>query len=119
MYKAPTILPSSNSTFNQGLTDAMIRLLLTGLIDRGTSPDGDTSWATFQFNGAESVIFWGNPDEGHVNINMLAHQNFPLLIDLEDPELCQPEPHVKSRYGCTYSVNEACYVTVHPIAENV
>lgn len=97
----------------------MIRLLLTGLVEQGTSPDDGTSWATFRFSDNKKVIFWGSPDDGFVNINMLVHQNLPLLIDLEDPELCQSDDYVSSRYDCAYSVNEACYITVHPILENV
>jgi hypothetical protein len=91
----------------------MIRLALTKFIGQGVGSKYGSRWAKFDSEGT-IVVFWGSPEEGSVNINMLIHQDLPVIIDLGDPELCIPEPYIRDEYGCAYSVNEQCYVTVHP-----
>lgn len=92
-----------------------IRLLLCQLLGSGESPDDGTRWVKFKTQSGGIVVFWGGPDLGFVNVNMLQHQQTPLLIELNDPELCMPDAIVKQRYNCQYSVSEECLVTVYPV----
>lgn len=72
----------------------------------------------FQTQAEAIVIFWGSPDLGFVNVNMLQYQQMPLLIELNDPELCVPDAATKKKYQCQYSVNEECLLTVYPVISN-
>ena len=92
-----------------------IRLLFCQLLGSGGSPEDGTRWVKFQTQAEAIVIFWGSPDLGFVNVNMLQYQQMPLLIELNDPELCIPDAATKKKYQCKYSVNEECLLTVYPV----
>lgn len=98
----------------------MLRLCLTQLLKSGQSPEDGTNWATFQTACGSRIVFWGCPELGFVNINMLKHQTLPIVIDVEEePEDCLASPTVKQRYKCDFSVSEETYITVHPVAANI
>lgn len=61
------------------------------------------------------AVFWGSPDLGFVNINMLQHQQMPLLIELNDPERCVRDQITKNKDRCQYSVSEECPLTVYSV----
>ena len=92
-----------------------IRLLLNQHMGSGESPDDGTRWVKFKTQSGAIAVFWGSPDLGFVNVNMLQHQQMPLLIELNDPELCVPDGITKNKYHCQHSVSEECLVTVYPV----
>jgi len=91
----------------------MFHLRLTHLISSGQSPEDGTRWAVFQVESRSRVVFWGSPDRGSVNIELLKQQDLPLGIEVEeDLADCIASTYIKQRYKCSFSVSEETRITV-------
>lgn len=98
----------------------MFQLCLIQLLSSGQSPEDGTRWATFQTECGSRIVFWGSPDRGNVNVNMLKRQVLPVVIDVEeDLDNCLASSAVKQRYQCSFSVSEETCVTAHPVQANI
>lgn len=91
----------------------MFPLHLTHLISSGQSPEDCTRWAVYQAANGSRVVFWGSPDQGSVNIDLLKQQELPLSIDVdEDLADCIASPYIKKRYKCNLSISEDTCITI-------
>lgn len=66
-------------------------------------------------SGGGDRDFLGKPRSRFRQRQHLQYQQMPLLIELNDPELCIPDAATKKKYQCKYSVNEECLLTVYPV----
>ena len=90
----------------------MLHFLITEEIESSSSMDGHSLWTSYKTENGSKVIFWGSPGEGLRNINELKKHPLPILVELEDPELC----HTHSKYDCAYSVSEDCCISARSAA---
>lgn len=91
----------------------MLQLRLTKLLSSGQSTGDGTRWATFETECGSRIVFWGSPDRGNVNINLLKHQVLPVVIDIEeDLDNCLASSSVRQRYKCSLSVSEETRITI-------
>jgi hypothetical protein len=91
----------------------MFQLCLTKLLSSGQSPEDGTRWAVFQTDTGSKVVFWGSPDRGSVNIEMLKQQDLPLGLEVEeDLADCIASPYMKKRYKCDLSISEETCIFV-------
>jgi hypothetical protein len=47
-------------------------------------PEDGTRWATFETECGSKIVFWGSPDRGNINVNLLKRQVLPVGIDIEE-----------------------------------
>lgn len=91
----------------------MFQLCLIKLLSSGQSPEDGIRWATFETECGSKIVFWGSPDRGNVNVNLLKHQVLPVVIDIEeDLDNCLASSNVKQRYKCSFSVFEETRITI-------
>lgn len=91
----------------------MFHLHLTHLISSGQSPEDGTRWAVFQAASGSTVVFWGSPDRGSLNIDLLKQRELPLSIDVEeDLADCIASPYIKKRYKCDLSISEETCIAI-------
>jgi hypothetical protein len=91
----------------------MFQLCLIKLLSSGQSPADGNRWATYQTECGSRIVFWGSPDKGNVNVNLLKHQVFPVVIDIEeDLDNCLASSSVRQRYKCSFSVSEETRITI-------
>lgn len=59
------------------------------------------------------IVFWGEFGGPNRNIAALRNQNLPMLIDLNDPELCTPTKWEKEHHHLLWSVPSDAIIFIH------
>lgn len=86
--------------------------IITELLDGGMGQTKPVIWQHAMGHDNKKVTFWGRL-ESMRNIKSIENQEVPFIIEILGEE---ENLEFKRKYGTDISVNEGCYVTVHPIS---
>jgi hypothetical protein len=86
--------------------------IITELLDGGIGQTKPVIWQHAMTHDNKKVTFWGRL-ESMRNIKSIENQEIPFIAEILGAE---ENIDFKRKYGTDISVNEGCYVTVHPLS---
>ena len=91
-----------------------MELTLTEIIADGFSVEKEVHWLKCRTSLGSVVAFWGELGEANRNIVSLRNQKFPVLVEISQPEDCEPTEWEKSKYKISLSIPSNIAITINP-----